>query len=214
MELCRTSLFICFKSMKWRRFSSKHSLERALNSLQSNWLFQPKFSISRDSALANILRICSDITHDSQYFRNVDFSCPTAHSVTPRENMVSFEFSCFKKFLSHLNLGGWHVGPTRPGKVVGGWGLAFGGCRREAHLWASLGRNGEHAGLRLDGGHNVNLDLRGSSITGFYLELKILTQNLKLVTCSWLMNHSPVISQRTASLCRQSSVWTRTGRWR
>ena len=76
MELCRTSLFICFKSMKWRQFSSKHSLERALNSLQSNWLFQPKFSISRDSALANILRICSDITHDSQYFRNVDFSCP------------------------------------------------------------------------------------------------------------------------------------------
>ena len=76
MELCHTSLFICFKSMKWRQFSSKHSLERALNSLQSNWLFQPKFSISRDSALANILRICSDITHDSQYFRNVDFSCP------------------------------------------------------------------------------------------------------------------------------------------
>ena len=82
MELCRTSLFICFKSMKWRQFSSKHSLERALNSLQSNWLFQPKFSISRDSALANILRICSDITHDSQYFRNVDFSCPTVYIYT------------------------------------------------------------------------------------------------------------------------------------
>ena len=58
MELCRNSLFISFKTMKWRLFSSKHSLERALNSLQSNWLFQPKISISRDSALANILRIC------------------------------------------------------------------------------------------------------------------------------------------------------------
>ena len=44
----------------------------------------------------------------------------TAHSVAPRENMVSFEFSCFKKFLSHLNLGGWRVGPTRPGKEGGG----------------------------------------------------------------------------------------------
>ena len=80
MELCRNSLFICFKTMKWRLFSSKHSLERALNSLQSNWLFQPKFSISRDSALANILRICSDITHNSQYFRNVDFSCPNIYA--------------------------------------------------------------------------------------------------------------------------------------
>ena len=42
--------------------------------------FQPKFSISRDSALANILRTCSDKTHDSQYFQNVDFSCPTRDS--------------------------------------------------------------------------------------------------------------------------------------
>ena len=81
MELCRNSLFICFKTIKWRLFSSKHSLERALNSLQSNWLFQPKFSISRDSALANILRICSDITHNSQYFRNVDFSCPSTQTL-------------------------------------------------------------------------------------------------------------------------------------
>ena len=80
--VCRNSLFICFKTIKWRLFSSKHSLERALNSLQSNWLFQPKFSISRDSALANILRICSDITHNSQYFRNVDFSCPIVHVYT------------------------------------------------------------------------------------------------------------------------------------
>ena len=104
MELCRTSLFICFKSMKWRRFSSKHSLERALNSLQSNWLFQPKFSISRDSALANILRICSDITHDSQYFRNVDFSCPTIHtfwiSLLSHTNLFVFTFYIFMTRLS------------------------------------------------------------------------------------------------------------------
>ena len=98
MELCRTSLFICFKSMKWRRFSSKHSLERALNSLQSNWLFQPKFSISRDSALANILRICSDITHDSQYFRNVNFSCPTP-------------YSCLSLYLSFFLPPGLHATP-------------------------------------------------------------------------------------------------------
>ena len=66
MEICRNSLFICFKTMKWRLFSSKHSLEKALNSFQLNWLFQPKFSVSRDSALANILRICYDITPNSQ----------------------------------------------------------------------------------------------------------------------------------------------------
>ena len=81
MEICRNSLFICFKTMKWRLFSSKHSLERALNSFQLNWLFQPKLSISRDSALANILRICSDKTHNSQYIQRVGFSCPNIHII-------------------------------------------------------------------------------------------------------------------------------------
>ena len=100
MEICRNSLFICFKTMKWRLFSSKHSLERALNSFQLNWLFQPKLSISRDSALANILRICSDKTHNSQYIQRVGFSCPNIHII----------WAHFKKIGWSRFSGGWKFG--------------------------------------------------------------------------------------------------------
>ena len=95
--------------------------------------------------------------------------------MAPGEKIVLFEFSCFKKFFSHLNLEGWCVGPARPGEEGGGRGLACGGRRREAHLRASLRLDGEHGGLGLDGGHGVNLDLGGSDITGVYLEFMILS---------------------------------------
>ena len=67
---------------------------------------------------------------------------------------------------------------------VEAWLLVGAGARLTSEPTSVVTENSQHAGLRLDGGHNVNLDLRGSSITGFYLELNILTQNLKLVTCS------------------------------
>ena len=46
--------------------SSENSLEMALNSGQSNALFQPKLSSSRDSASANVLKIRSDLTSTNQ----------------------------------------------------------------------------------------------------------------------------------------------------
>ena len=91
--------------------------------------------------------------------------------------LVELRVKCF----SYLNLEGWRVGPARPGEEGGGRGLACDGSRREAHLGTRLRLDGEHSGLRLDGGHGVHLDLGGSGITGVYLESKIEMKTSELL---------------------------------